>query len=189
MTRTTNYIPTTISVVDRFTRTATIIDRIVRSSTVTVPKTATLLKTTTTSYYAACATNNIILVGPDGHTITNVFNSGRHSAPQFDVAPGTFRGPYDCCVACQKSKNCTGSVFRADNNKCLLLRRADRACGLQCENEAVYVTDPSSRGAGLVLSNGPCGYQKWGGDAKQGVNQLGNRVAGRVEGPGLDSSA
>ena len=113
VTRTTNYIPTTISVVDRFTRTATIIDRIVRSSTVTVPKTATLLKTTTTSYYAACATNNIILVGPDGHTITNVFNSGRHSAPQFDVAPGTFRGPYDCCAACQKSKNCTGSVFRA----------------------------------------------------------------------------
>ena len=186
VTRPTTYIPTTISIVSRFSRTTTVSDRTTTTTTVTSPATARRTATTTTLYYAACATNNIILSGPDGHRITNVYNNGRSHPSIYDMAPGTHTNPYECCVACQKSSSCMGSVFRTGDNFCLLLRRGDRQCGSQCENRSEYVSDPDSRGAGLVVSNGQCGYMSFGGNSKPGVPPFCGKAINKAErGPGL----
>ena len=168
-TRSTTVIPTTISITSSFARTTTVRDRSTILTTVIVPTTATRTTYTTTEYYAACATSNVILTGPDGNTIVNVFNNGRKYASTYDLGFGDIRTPYECCVACQKSSTCQGSVFRTGSEVCLLLRAPDRQCGPQCEHEIEYTTDPENRSAGLVVSDGQCGYMRWGGHNKQGV--------------------
>lgn len=163
VTRTTKFVPTTVATTEHFSRTTTITNFNTRRTTVTLPTTITRYTTTTSPYYAACATDNILLNGPGGHTIANVFNNGRRHASSYEVAQVSSQLPYECCAACQKSGTCEGSVFNPEIRLCLLLRREDRTCGPQCNNPVEYITDPENRGIGLAVSNGQCGYLYFGG--------------------------
>lgn len=181
----TRIVPTTISITQSTTRTVSPLSLTTTSTTTTLSKTITRTTTTTTTYYAACATNNLISRGPDGATITEVYNNGLGFTSSYDVAPGSYSNPYDCCVACQQSNSCTGSVFRTGQSFCLLLRRKDRQCGSQCESEGVYTTNPNNREAGLVVSNGRCGYLKYGGNTRRGVPMVGSGAVAKARSEGL----
>lgn len=84
-----------------------------------------------------------------------------------------------------ESETCSGSVFRTGQNFCLLLHRKDRTCDGQCEHWANYVTDPKNKQAGLVVSNGRCGFQQYYGNAKPGVPMVGDKVGAKGRQPGL----
>lgn len=185
VTRTTKFVPTTVATTEHFSRTTTITNFNTRRTTVTLPTTITRYTTTTSPYYAACATDNILLNGPGGHTIANVFNNGRRHASSYEVAQGIITTPYECCAACQKSGTCEGSVFNPEIRLCLLLRREDRTCGPQCNNPVEYITDPENRGIGLAVSNGQCGYLYFGGHSKPGVPPYNGKSVGKIRGPGL----
>lgn len=180
--RKTRYTPTTITITQTTSRTRTVRSSKITATTTTIPTTATVTTITTSTYYAACATGNLLSEGPDGNTIINVYNNGLKSTSNYDVAQGTFNNAYECCARCQEGQSCTGSVFRTEDNVCLLLHNNYGRCnGGQCENEAVYVTAPNKRRGGLVVSNGPCGYLKYGGAAQPGIPHWGCRAPGPVE--------
>lgn len=75
---------------------------------------------------------------------------------------------YDCCVTCQTTDECVGSQWRSGVCTIHTNANATATCDANVEDDPIgaFFSDPLraiETGAGLVLSNGLCGYWRYGG--------------------------
>lgn len=116
--------------------------------------TATFTDTVPTPYYAACGPSNLISAANGGHGILAIGS---------DAAYNTVQGvsnAYDCCVYCQKTANCAGTIF---SRTCYAM--VDTKCSAG-QVKGRFYTDPGTTD-GFTVSNGPCGIIENAGDPER----------------------
>ena len=100
--------------------------------------------------YAACGTNNMVNSANGGQYIGLAGIDNGENA-NFATAPGN--NALDCCVACQQTTNCAGSVFT--DSGCVLIVANSCTPG---SSESFFKTSSAVRpSSAFIVGNGPCG--------------------------------